>query len=100
MFIAMNRFKVKPGCEQDFIDVWKGRDTHLDGVPGFNSFQLLRGDSQDEYTLFSSHVTWESRDAFENWTKSEAFRKAHANASARKDIYCGPPKLEYFEVVL
>ena len=97
MFIAMNRFKIKTGCEQDFIDIWKGRDTYLQEVPGFKTFNLLQGPAGDDHTLFSSHATWESREAFEAWTKSEAFRKAHANAGSRKEIYLGPPQLECFE---
>jgi heme-degrading monooxygenase HmoA len=100
MFIAMNRFKIKPGCEQDFIAIWKGRDSYLESVPGFKSFQLLQGKSHDDHTLFSSHAIWESRDAFDAWTQSDAFRKAHANAGQRRDIYSGPPKLELFEAVL
>ncbi|MBB1487611.1 antibiotic biosynthesis monooxygenase family protein [Oceanospirillum sediminis] len=100
MFIAMNRFKIKPGHEQEFIEIWKGRDSYLETVPGFKNFNLLQGASTDEYTLFSSHASWESREAFENWTKSEAFRKAHANAGSRKEIYMGPPQLECFESVL
>ncbi len=101
MYIAMNRFKIKPGCEQDFIDIWAGRDSYLETVQGFKSFNLLQGESSEEFTLFSSHAIWESKQAFEAWTKSEAFRKAHANAGkGRKDIYAGPPKLECFEAVL
>lgn len=100
MFIAMNRFKIKLGHEQTFIDIWKGRDSYLHEVPGFKQFSLLQGATHDEYTLFSSHATWESREAFEAWTQSEAFRKAHANAGSRKDIYLGPPQLECFEAVL
>lgn len=100
MYIAMNRFKIKPGCEQDFIDIWAGRNTYLETVPGFKEFHLLRGPSTEEYTLISSHATWESGEAFEAWTKSEAFRKAHANAGSRRDIYLGPPQLECFDVVL
>jgi len=100
MFIAMNRFKIKSGCEQDFIDIWKNRDTYLDNVPGFQSFQLLQGVKQEEYTLFASHALWENEQAFENWTKSEAFKKAHANARSAKDIYLGPPQFEGFEAVL
>jgi heme-degrading monooxygenase HmoA len=95
----MNRFKIKPGFESDFIEIWKNRDSHLASVPGFKSFNLLKGASEEDYTLFSSHVTWESKQAFEDWTQSEAFRKAHANAGSRKEIYAGPPKLECFEVV-
>lgn len=100
MFIAMNRFKIKLGCEQDFVDIWKGRDSYLNEVPGFQSFNLLQGSTNEEFTLFSSHAVWESREAFEAWTKSEAFRKAHANAGSRRDIYVGHPQLECFEAVI
>ena len=99
MFIAMNRFKIALGNEDDFISIWKNRETYLDQVPGFKEFHLLIGPSNEEYTLFASHSIWESRSAFEDWTKSEAFRKAHANAGGRKDIYLGPPQFEGFEEV-
>jgi heme-degrading monooxygenase HmoA len=100
MFIAMNRFKIAKGREDDFINVWKNRETHLDTVPGFREFHLLRGAGEDSYTLFASHSIWESRQAFEDWTKSEAFRKAHASAGGVRDIYLGPPQFEGFEAVL
>ena len=76
MFIAMNRFKIIPGNEDEFLEIWKNRETFLDEVPGFKQFNLLRGPKTDEYSLFASHSIWESKQAFENWTKSEAFRKA------------------------
>ena len=100
MFIAMNRFKIIPGNEEDFLDIWKKRETFLDEVPGFKNFNLLRGPKTDEYSLFASHSVWESRQAFENWTKSEAFRKAHANAGDAKPVYLGKPEFEGFEVAL
>ena len=43
MFIAMNRFKIVPGRETDFERIWNERDSHLDGVPGFKEFHLVRG---------------------------------------------------------
>ena len=97
MFVAMNRFKIAAGREQEFIEIWRNRDSHLDGVPGFKSFRLLRGPSDSEHTLFASHSMWESRQAFEDWTHSEAFRKAHANAGAAKGVYLGHPQIELFE---
>ncbi len=96
----MNRFKIKLGSEDEFVNIWKDRDTYLDEVPGFKSFHLLRGASNDEYTLFASHSIWESSDAFEAWTKSEAFRKAHANAGIKKEIYLGPPQFEGYDAVI
>ena len=47
MFIAMNRFQVIRGEEDAFEQVWLNRDVHLDGVPGFIEFHLLRGEAQD-----------------------------------------------------
>jgi heme-degrading monooxygenase HmoA len=100
MFIAMNRFKIKPSCEQEFIDIWAERNSYLDTVPGFKEFHLLQGPSNPDFTLFSSHATWETREDFEAWTQSEEFRKAHVNAGNRRDMHVGPPQLECFEVVL
>lgn len=100
MYIAMNRFRIAPGREEDFINIWKNRETHLDEVPGFKQFNLLQGPSDEQCTLFSSHSVWESEDAFVNWTKSEAFRKAHAQAGDSKGIYLGPPQFEGFKAVL
>ena len=100
MFIAMNRFKIARGMENDFIAVWRNRESYLDGVPGFKEFHLLRGPSHDEFTLFASHSIWDSRDAFEAWTRSDAFRKAHANAGSNKPLYLGHPEFEGFESVI
>jgi len=100
MFIAMNRFRIAPGFEQDFIEVWRNRDSYLKDVPGFREFHLLQGESDGESTLFASHALWDSREAFEAWTHSESFRKAHANAGARREMYLGPPQLELFDVAL
>ena len=97
MFIAMNRFKVALGCEDEFVTIWKNRETFLDTVPGFMAFHLLKGPGTDDYALFASHTTWESKAGFEAWTRSEEFRKAHANAGIKRDIYRGPPQLELFE---
>jgi heme-degrading monooxygenase HmoA len=100
MFIAMNRFKITPGFEEGFEKVWRERDTYLQTVPGFKSFNLLKGPTTDEHVLYASHSVWESRSAFDAWTESDAFRKAHAQASAPKGTYLGHPDLETFEAVL
>ncbi|MCB2080579.1 MAG: antibiotic biosynthesis monooxygenase [Novosphingobium sp.] len=97
MFIAMNRFQVKPGEEETFETVWKSRDSYLEDVPGFVEFHLLRGPASEDHTLYATHTVWESRDAFEAWTKSEAFRKAHAGAGNNKPLYIDRPRLELFE---
>ena len=100
MFIAMNRFKIALGKEEGFEEVWRQRESYLSEVPGFKNFNLLRGPENENHTLYASHSTWESREAFEAWTQSESFRKAHAQRSAPKGTYLGHPDLELFESVL
>ncbi|GKS73882.1 antibiotic biosynthesis monooxygenase [Acidovorax sp. SUPP950] len=96
----MNRFRIAPGREEEFVEIWRQRDSHLAQVPGFQSFRLLRGDMTPEHTLFASHTVWASRADFEAWTRSDAFRAAHAGAGQKRDLYLGPPQLELFESAL
>ena len=49
MFIAMNRFRVRKGSEDAFEQVWLTRDTHLEKVPGFVEFHLLKGPETEDY---------------------------------------------------
>lgn len=100
MFIAMNRFRIAPGFEAGFEALWRQRDSYLAEVPGFVSFALLKGPARDDHMLYASHTVWESKAAFEAWTRSEHFRKAHAQRSAPKGTYLGHPDLELFEAVL
>jgi heme-degrading monooxygenase HmoA len=98
MFIAMNRFRVKKGSEQAFEKVWLSRDSQLNTVPGFVEFHLLKGPEHEDFTLYASHTIWQSKSAFEAWTKSEAFRAAHKDAGQNKPLYIDHPQFEGFEV--
>ena len=100
MYLAMNRFKIAKGFEEGFEKLWRERDSYLDSVPGFKEFSLLKGDQNEEYTLYASHTIWESKKFFEQWTKSEAFKLAHKNAGQHRDLYLGAPNFEGFEVVI
>jgi heme-degrading monooxygenase HmoA len=99
MYVAMNRFKVTPGAEKEFENVWTSRDTHLRDVPGFVEFNLLRGPAQEGHVLYASHTIWRDHAAFEDWTRSEAFRLAHQNVGGNKGLYAGHPEFEGFEAV-
>ena len=97
IFVAMTHFDVDPARTAEFEARWRERETFLEEVPGFLRFALLRGDEPGAYV---SHSTWESRAAFEAWTRSEAFRKAHQQARMPEGVLRGHPKLETFEAVL
>ena len=56
MFIAMNRFRVAKGSEAAFEQVWHSRDSHLDKVPGFVEFHLLKRPEVDVANCWMSRL--------------------------------------------
>ena len=100
MYVAMNRFRIALGREAEFEAVWRNRDSHLKATPGFLAFKLLKGPEREDHVLYVSHSMWADRAAFEAWTRSAAFRAAHADAGTTKDLYLGPPEFEGFESVV
>ena len=100
MFIAMNRFRIAEGHEAGFEEMWRQRESYLEGVPGFREFHLLRGPEKDGGTLYVSHSVWDSRETFDAWTDSESFRKSHARAKAPPGMHMGPPNFEGFDAIL
>lgn len=99
MYVAMNRFRVKRGSEIDFEKVWLSRDTHLSAVPGFVTFDLLKGPESEDHTLYASHTVWETEDHFRDWTRSAAFREAHKDAGRNAPLYDGSPQFEGFSSI-
>ena len=80
LFIAMNHFQVDPERGAEFEAHWRERETYLAEVPGFLRFALLRGDEPGSYV---SHSTWQSRAAFEAWTRSELLKTAVGDTTPR-----------------
>lgn len=65
MFVAMNRFKVRPEKEAEFKSRWLDREV------------LLRGAPASDYLAYASQTVWASREAYDAWRKSELFHVAH-----------------------
>jgi heme-degrading monooxygenase HmoA len=99
MFVAANRFRVIPAHAAEFEQAWLTRESHLHELDGFITFHLLKGPQAEDHILYSSFTLWASRAAFEAWTRSEQFRRAHAGAGSTKPITLGPPQFEGFEVL-
>ncbi len=101
MYIAMNRFRVIKERAGDFEQLWQNRESYLHEVPGFVEFHLLKGPEREDHQLYASHTIWRSFDDFVGWTKSEAFRKAHARAGneTTKPLTVGGPQFEGFHIL-
>lgn len=97
MYIAMNHFKVNPDRGAEFEQVWQSRESRLQSVPGFVQFALLRGELPGDYI---SHTTWESKEAFQGWTKSDAFRSAHAAGGPPEGVVLGHPQATFYDAVI
>ena len=98
-YVAMNRFRVSSGRQEEFETAWRDRETYLDEVEGIQGFALLRGAPAGGVTIYVSHSVWVSRAAFEAWTRSDAFAKAHREARLPQGVLLGHPEFDGYEVV-
>ncbi len=97
MITVANRINVKPEYADAFEQRFAERAGLVDGMPGFISNQVLRpANPDDPYVVLTF---WESREAFEAWTRSDAFRQGHAQSSTLpRDAFTGS-KLEVHQVI-
>ena len=100
MYIAMNRFRIAPGREEEFVSVWRERRSFLPDAPGFLRFKLLRGERGETETLFISHSEWASRQAFEDWNNSEEFTRAHRQGRTPEGLVLAHPDFEGYDVAV
>jgi heme oxygenase (mycobilin-producing) len=93
MIVVMNRIPVTEGREADFERTFTERDRAVDLMPGFVDLQVLR---PTEGRIYVVMTRWKSRQAFDQWTQSEAFTAAHRKQSP--GLAESRPTLEIYEV--
>ncbi|NOX61686.1 MAG: antibiotic biosynthesis monooxygenase [Chloroflexi bacterium] len=100
MIVVANRIPVSPGFEEAFEERFRQRSGLVDKSPGFIRNMVLRPvDDTSEYYIILTF--WESKDAFEAWTKSDAFVEGHKRArSAPEGMFAGRNIFEMHEVIL
>ncbi len=104
--IAMNRFRIAPGREEDFLEVWRNRDSHLDEVPGFKKlkklkkFKMLQGDKQDDHTVFISHSVWDREKSLPRLGPVRSLPQGPRQCQVTFRHLPWPTKFEGYEVVL
>jgi len=99
MFVVMNRIPVNPDYTEQFEERFTNRAGEVDKMPGFVRNQVLRPTNPDDpYVVLT---VWNSKDDFEAWVNSDAFRKGHAQSGALPhEAFRGRNKLEQFEIIL
>lgn len=93
MFIVINKLTVKPGMGDRLIERF-AQSHGLEDSPGFIRFCLLEpvwGPGEIEQHEYLSMTEWESRETFEAWLKSDAFKRAHKGGD--NSIFAGPAQV-------
>ena len=98
MITVANRIYVKREFAEAFEQRFRERAGLVDKMPGFVSNQVLRPVNEgDPYIVFT---TWNSRQDFLNWVRSDAFTKGHAQSGTLpKEAFTRSNVLEMHEVV-
>ncbi|TFE26102.1 antibiotic biosynthesis monooxygenase [Cohnella luojiensis] len=83
MIVAINTIKIKSGNVDEIAERFKN-PKGVQHAPGFIRMELLTeaGEEHDELKVCT---TWESREAFDGWVNSDAFKQAHPHSRPKPD---------------
>ena len=99
MFVVMNRIPVNPDYADQFEERFTNRAREVDKMQGFIRNQVLRPATPDKPYIVMTF--WESKEDFESWVNSDAFKKGHAQSGTLPpETFKGHGELESFEVIL
>jgi len=94
-FVAINVLTVPPERRETLEQRFTHRAGEVDKTPGFQAFELLRPVAGDD--RYFVYTRWDSQDAFQAWTQSQAFEHGHAQHNAQGPAATGSEVL-MFEV--
>ncbi|GAE32242.1 heme oxygenase [Halalkalibacter hemicellulosilyticus] len=76
MVIVTNRSKITKGNGEKLIERFK-KVGKVEFMEGFLGLEVHFTQNTKDYDEVSVVTRWDSKDAFKNWTKSDAFRESH-----------------------
>ncbi len=97
MFVATNRLKVQKGHGQELEERFHHQGA-VAGEQGFLGFELWQQDGQAEHEEYLVVTHWESKEAHDQWTRSESFKQAHSGPPA--DFIMGHGEFSSYQVRL
>src|SRR3954451_3331419 len=80
MVVKINAIEVAEGRGPELEARFAKRAAEVDGMPGFRGFELLRPVAGEDRYFVVTH--WDSDEDFQNWVRSAAFTRGHAQARA------------------
>ncbi len=95
--VKINAIEVPEGGGPDLEKRFAARAGEVEGMPGFQGFELLRPVSgENRYFVYTR---WATEEDFLSWVNSEAFKRGHAQSSGDKKPVATHSELLAFEVV-
>ena len=95
MFVATNRIRVRKPHGPDLEELFQQRGG-LEKQAGFVEFQLWKSQSEADHEEYLVVSHWETKDAHDQWTQSEAFRLAHTGL--RSDYIMGRGEFSAYDL--
>lgn len=83
-FVVMNNIPIAEEGKPVFEVNFKKREILIKNTPGFQAFRLLRPLNGNTYIVLTQ---WDSRESYEMWKESAAFKEAHAPSTAKRPAY-------------
>jgi len=95
MVIVTNVSQIKKGSGHKLIERFD-KVGKVETMPGFLGLEVMLTENTDEYDEVTVSTRWENKEAFQAWTRSEAFREAHSHRE--KPDYILANKINFYEV--
>lgn len=97
MIVVQNRIHVREEYRVKFEKLFSEGESTLSEVPGFVSNEVLRPLNGSEYVVMTH---WQTIEDFQNWRKSDSFRKAHSGERLPDEAFDGDSQVTIHEVFL
>lgn len=97
MFLAISRFAIANGMEQDVRDAFRQRPHYVDSAHGFIRMEVANpADNDQEFWLLT---WWLEEKNFQAWHRSHAYRDSHEGMPKGLKLDPKRTKMMYFHVV-
>ena len=96
MYVVMNELHIPKEAKQAVTERFGKSAENMKNVPGCLEFMFLSNEDEDgKQVVFTK---WESKEAYEAWVNSDAFKKAHGGKSNNGEQPSGN-ELNAYEVI-
>jgi heme oxygenase (mycobilin-producing) len=97
MFVALSRFVVRNGMEDEVRAAFEERPHLVDLAPGYIRMEVLRPrECAEEFWLMT---WWEDEASFDAWHKSHAYKDSHAGIPRGLKLVPGAQRIRRLECI-